>query len=280
MLIYMKDNDVKLSSSDISILIKLNFFEEFGNQKALLDIAQLTISSESKIAYKSGSVGKAIEKYDKLKIELDNMDYNNINNILDFIVYIKDNKIKLSATDIKFLHKIGILDFGINELEVSERNSMNDFGMELRSIGIELKKELWPPRLITMWMFIAGFVSGFLGGLISVRGPPLIVFFFFYDYPKVQIKANGTVIAAVNTLVRIITYIVKPTPAEYGHDSWFVGEEVWLYVVVAVVGILASPIGIYLSRYLNKWTYKAGLAVLLVINGITMITTSIIKLFG
>ena len=170
--------------------------------------------------------------------------------------------------------------YHFNELEVSKRNSMNDFGMELRSIGIELKKELWPPRLITMWMFIAGLVSGFLGGLISVRGPPLIVFFFFYDYPKVQIKANGTVIAAVNTLVRIITYMVKPTPAEYGHDNWFVGEEVWLYVVVAVVGILASPIGIYLSRYLNKWTYKAGLAVLLVINGITMITTSIIKLSG
>ena len=159
-----------------------------------------------------------------------------------------------------------------------KREPMVDCSTELREIGLELKKELWPPRIITMWMFVSGFTSGFFAGLISVGGPPLIVFFFFYDYPKAQVKANGTVITAANTLVRIITYMVKPTPAEYGHDTWFVGEEVWLYVVVAVVGLLASPIGIYLSRYLNNWTYKAGLAVLLIINGITMIATSIVKL--
>jgi len=120
LLIYMKDNEVKLSSSDVSILIKLNFFKEFGKQKALLDIAQLTISSESKIAYKSESIAKATEKYEKLKVELKKMDTMAINNIIDFIVCIKDTKIKLSATDIKFLHKIGVIDFGINEQEVSD----------------------------------------------------------------------------------------------------------------------------------------------------------------
>ena len=159
-----------------------------------------------------------------------------------------------------------------------KENLMTSCGGKLKEIGQELGKELWPPRLITMWMFIAGIVAGFLGGLIAVGGPPLIIFFFFYDYPKVQVKANGSLIAVVNTTIRIITYILKPPPPEYGYDTWFLKKDVWLYVAVAVAGILASAVGMYLSRYLNKWTYKAGLAILLTINGITMIVTSVITL--
>jgi hypothetical protein len=148
----------------------------------------------------------------------------------------------------------------------------------LRNIGRDLKHELWPPRFLTMWMFIAGFMSGFLVGLISVGGPPLIIFFFFYDYPEVQTKANGVVITAVNTLVRMITYISRTPPPEYGHGSWFVKEDIWLYVTVAVVGLVAAPIGIHMAGYLNKGAYKAGLALLLIINGVTMVVTSIIKM--
>jgi DNA polymerase-3 subunit alpha len=120
LLIYMKDNDIKLSSSDISILIKLDFFKEFGNQKALLDIAELTVSSESKLSYKSGSITKAVEKYDGLRSELNELNNSTINNIIDMIIYIKDNKLKISATDIKFLAKIGVIELGITESELSD----------------------------------------------------------------------------------------------------------------------------------------------------------------
>ena len=148
----------------------------------------------------------------------------------------------------------------------------------IKSKGREVGKELWPPRPKAVWMFLAGFVSGFLGGLISVRGPPLILYFFVYEYPRSQIKANGAAIAAVNLLVRVITYSSRSPPAEYPHKSWFAEEEVVLYVVLAVCSLIAAPIGLYLSRYLNRGSYKAALAVLLIVNGITMIITSSIDL--
>lgn len=120
LLIHMRDNDVKLSSKDIAILIKLDFFKQFGNQKALLDIAELTVGGDSKIAYKSGNITKAVEKYEGLKVELDKLGKSVINNIIDMVVYIKDNKIKLSATDIKFLAKMGVINLGITESELSD----------------------------------------------------------------------------------------------------------------------------------------------------------------
>ena len=43
-------------------------------------------------------------------------------------------------------------------------------------------------------------------------------------------------------------------------------------------GLLASPVGFWLSRYINKWGYKIVLAFLLIVNSITMITTSSISL--
>ena len=42
--------------------------------------------------------------------------------------------------------------------------------------------------------------------------------------------------------------------------------------------MLASPLGIFLSRYLNKWGYKAALAAILIVNRLTMITTAALDL--
>jgi len=85
----------------------------------------------------------------------------------------------------------------------------------LARAGRALLAKLWPPRLSTGFMLLSGLASGFLGGIIGVRGPPLIIFFFFFEYPKAQVKANGAVIAAVNTVIRIVTYTFKSPPGKY-----------------------------------------------------------------
>ena len=127
-------------------------------------------------------------------------------------------------------------------------------------------------------MILAGFFGGFFRGLISVGGPPLIAFFFFFEFPKAQVKANGSVIFMVGTVVRIITYALNPPPASYPYSSWFSADDWVLYVVLAVSAVAVAPIGVYLIKYLNNAGYKAALAVLLVINGITMITTASITI--
>ena len=164
------------------------------------------------------------------------------------------------------------------KLVVKEKKEKKSTSKSCGQFMSKIKNELWPVRSVIVWMCIAGFMSGFLGGLIGVRGPPLIIFFFFFEYPKVQVKANGSLVAWFNTIVRIITYFAKPPTDEYttlyGHETWFVKEDLYLYLSVAAASLLACPLGLYLTRYLNKWGYKACLTLLLIVNGITMIATA------
>ena len=162
----------------------------------------------------------------------------------------------------------GLLENGIMIKEPTDTKT------KLKKVFKNISESFWPIRPVVIWMCISGLASGFLAGLIGVRSPPLIIFFFIYEFPPVEVKANGAVIACVNTVVRIITYVAKPPPEEYGSPSWFVQEDIWLYVVCAVVAITASPVGLYLTRYLNKSGYKVGLTALLIVNGITMVTTA------
>lgn len=136
------------------------------------------------------------------------------------------------------------------------------------------KRELWPIRPVIVWMTVAGLLSGFLAGLIGVRSPPLIIFFFIYEYPKPEVRANGSLIAMANTVVRVLTYMATAPGEDYGHPTWFLKEDIILYVVVAAVAILATPAGLYLTRFLQKSGYKVALTLLLIVNGITMMTTA------
>lgn len=128
-------------------------------------------------------------------------------------------------------------------------------------------------RPVMIAIMVAGFASGFLGGLIGVRGPPLIVLFLFYEYPKSQTKASGAIVGAANVIVRVITYSLKPPPPTYPTKHWFTPDDIWLYVFVALAGLLACPLGFWLSVRIDQALFKMVLACLLIVNGITMIVT-------
>ena len=51
----------------------------------------------------------------------------------------------------------------------------------------QVKSVFYPVQGSTVGMLVFAFLSGFTGGLIGVRGPPLIIFFFFWEYPKPQV---------------------------------------------------------------------------------------------
>ena len=58
------------------------------------------------------------------------------------------------------------------QASVLEKNVVFPEKREAESFWHEVKKQLWPLRPVFFWMLLAGFASGFLGGLIGVRGPP------------------------------------------------------------------------------------------------------------
>lgn len=141
----------------------------------------------------------------------------------------------------------------------------------LKEIGKKMLAAVWPLRPIFFCMMIAGFSSGLLGGLIGTAGIPLIFFFLVFEYPKKVIKANGIFQQFVNIIVRIITYIVRAPPEDYPHDSWFSSKDIYLYVFVILLGLVAVPIGLWLVTRINQDQFKIGLCFLLFINAITMI---------
>ena len=159
----------------------------------------------------------------------------------------------------------------VKESEEPENN-------ENQTFWNEIKNQLWPIRPVFLWMLLAGFASGFLGGLIGVRGPPLIMFFFFFEYPKNQIKANGSIVATINVVIRVFTYAIRSPPASYPSKNWFTEQDKYLYIFVIIIGVLGAPVGLWLSTRINQARFKLVLACILIINGITMIVTGSLDL--
>ena len=156
--------------------------------------------------------------------------------------------------------------------------TLEDTAMENQWNWTNLKHQFWPFKPILLIILCTGFLDGFLGGLVGLRAGPFIVFFLFFEYPQPVIKANGTVIATVNTFIRIVSYIFKTPPPSYAFDTWFTIKDLNMYLAVALAGLVACKIGLSITKYITNWTYKAILAGFLVIMGITLITTSAIDL--
>jgi len=135
-----------------------------------------------------------------------------------------------------------------------------------------------------------GFTSGFLGGLVGARGPPLILFFLFTSYPRNVVRSNQIVVRTVNVSVRLLTYALVPPPADYAHGSgagggsvgWFNFERHWpLYVSVCACAIVGTVVGeVAFRRVTNKDVYKTMLAGLVLICAIGMLAKGTANLYA
>ena len=70
---------------------------------------------------------------------------------------------------------------------------------------------------------------------------PYYFLLFLRIYPKSQIKANGTIVATINVVIRVVTYIVRSPPASYPSKNWFTEEDKYLYIFVSIIGVLGAP---------------------------------------
>ena len=77
----------------------------------------------------------------------------------------------------------------------------------------------------------------------------------------------------------MLGYLAAPPPSSYPYDAWFSLDNLYLILAVSVVSLASAPVGNYLSRYLDNAGFKISLALLLVINSISMIATASIGLW-
>ena len=88
----------------------------------------------------------------------------------------------------------------------------------------------------TFWTLIAGGASGFLGGMVAIRGPPLIFYFLHPPKPvtfnKSSQRATGVVIMFCNVTMRQVFYFVNTfnNSGGIGYES----EDWILYLSVIV----------------------------------------------
>ena len=126
---------------------------------------------------------------------------------------------------------------------------------------------------------ILGFLSGFLGGLIGVRGPPLMVFFLVFSYPKGAVRGNAVLILLVNVLIRITYYVVEDLSGAR-ELPWFESSYVYLYICIIFFGMLGVPAGIYVASKLSQEQFKLVIAFMLLLSGLSNLIKGSISLRG
>ena len=119
--------------------------------------------------------------------------------------------------------------------------------------------------------------SGFLGGLVAIRGPPLIFYFLHPPHPitfnKSSQRATGVVIMFCNVLMRMIFYLVNTFSLTSSGKLGFVREDWRLYLSVIACSIAGGLVGSKMFEYLkdSKDTIRGILAVFLLMCGISLL---------
>ena len=126
------------------------------------------------------------------------------------------------------------------------------------------------------WTLLAGFASGFLGGLCGIRGPPIILYFLHPPYPfdKKTQRATGASITATNVAMRIAYYLVN-TLAMDGED-FFTKSDWTLYLSVVVCSLAGVWVGSKLFEYMkdSKDTIRGILSFFLLLCGLSLLLSS------
>mmetsp|Transcript_32997 Transcript_32997/g.55941 ORF Transcript_32997/g.55941 Transcript_32997/m.55941 type:complete len:410 (-) Transcript_32997:115-1344(-) len=137
-----------------------------------------------------------------------------------------------------------------------------------------LKIGINKPTFITL---LAGGASGFLGGLVAIRGPPLIFYFLHPPHPitfnKSSQRATGVVIMFCNVLMRMIFYLINTFSVNSSGKIGFVKEDWRLYLSVIVCSIAGGLVGSKLFEYLkdSKDTIRGILSVFLLLCGVSLL---------
>jgi len=129
------------------------------------------------------------------------------------------------------------------------------------------------------WTIVAGFASGFLGGLCAIRGPPIILYMLHPPHPvcfsnKKTQRATGAAITLTNVTMRVIYYLVNTLA--FDQTSSFVQSDWPLYLSTVVLSCLGVLAGTALFNVLKdkKDALNGVLTILLVLCGISLVLSA------
>lgn len=128
-------------------------------------------------------------------------------------------------------------------------------------------------HLVYSKWFIAlfGLVSGLMGGLFNMSGPPLVFYFKSIGFTKAEFRASLLGIFFIMSFVRLITYI------SFGLYTSTALNTVVILMPFALVGL---AIGMALHNHLNEHLFKKIASLVLLATGLLIIIKNIGPFIG
>lgn len=130
--------------------------------------------------------------------------------------------------------------------------------MLLFSITLILNKS-FPVKNEKAAYVLAGSLSGFLGGSLSIQSPPVVLFFSNQGMSKQTFRANLTLHLVVLTFVTIVTYFIN------GLYNTEIVITILYFAPAMVLGVFA---GIKLSKKVSETLFKKIVLIILIVLGI------------
>ncbi|KPI82559.1 hypothetical protein ABL78_8430 [Leptomonas seymouri] len=118
---------------------------------------------------------------------------------------------------------------------------------------------------------IAALLSGVMGSLTGVGGPPQIIFVLLLDVPQYIMRVNFTMQSVPSAALRFI-YACS--------TGLFTREMVPLFATSVVSGYIGIVIGVKLGKMLGPKSYSIFVLVLLLLSSLVMITESVAVLIS
>ncbi|HEY9450891.1 MAG TPA: sulfite exporter TauE/SafE family protein [Gemmatimonadaceae bacterium] len=111
--------------------------------------------------------------------------------------------------------------------------------------------------------WVAGALSGVLGGLVGNQGGIRSAAMLGFDVPKEAFVATATAVAIFVDVARLPVYLAT---------DWRAMVDVWPFVLVATLGAVAgTALGTRALNRLPQWVFRRVVALLLLLLGIAMV---------
>eukprot|EP01023_Acetabularia_acetabulum_P048246 TRINITY_DN5095_c0_g1_i2.p1 TRINITY_DN5095_c0_g1~~TRINITY_DN5095_c0_g1_i2.p1 ORF type:complete len:391 (+),score=27.82 TRINITY_DN5095_c0_g1_i2:128-1300(+) len=171
----------------------------------------------------------------------------------------------------KVIYKLFTCQYQIRKFEIQDSLDFNNVTSSFRHINFEIKENNQVEIIYsTQWirsapvLCISGIVSGVMGAMVGIPGPPLMYAFQFLQIPKNAARANASIANVLN--FRAIFYFI------FGSLQF---EHWQVYMIVTFCAICGLITGNILSQSLTTQSYHHLLMLLVSLAGSMLILRGI-----
>ena len=111
------------------------------------------------------------------------------------------------------------------------------------------------------WAYLAGFLSGSLGGAYNTSGPPLVIYASLRQWPKGEFRAGLQSLFLLSGALTVISHAVA---------NHLTSPVLWLYVCTPPALLLGILVGARVDHYVDKERFRLLVVVLILLLGVSL----------